>query len=84
MKTELTIALEAETVEQATRYATQRGQELQTLLVDYVKQLAQTKRQLPELPADIQALRGSISLPSGSTTDYKQLVAEEVAKKYDA
>ena len=37
MKTELTIALEAETVEQATRYAAQTGQELRALLIAYVQ-----------------------------------------------
>ncbi len=83
MKTELTIALEAETIEQAARYAAQTGQELPALLVAYVKQLAQQKRPLPELPPDIQALRGSIFLPD-SGVDYKQLVAEEITKKYGA
>ena len=82
MKTELTIALETETVEQASRYARQLGQELPALLIAYVAQLAQHKRPLPELPPELLALRGSISLPAG--TDYKQLVAEELTKKYSA
>lgn len=84
MKTELTIALEAETVEQATRYAAQTGQELRALLIAYVQQLAQQKRPLPELPPEIQALRGSIRLPEPGETDYKQLIEEEMLRKYGA
>ena len=82
MQAQLTIALEAETLEQAARYAAQTGQELPALLVAYVQQLAQRKRPLPELPPEIQALRGSVALPDGA--DYKQVVAEEIAKQYSA
>lgn len=82
MKTKLTIALEAETVEQATRYAAQTGQELRALLIAYVQQLAQQKHPLPELPPEIQALRGTVAIPEG--VDHKQVVAEEMAKKHSA
>ena len=81
MNTELTILLELEIVEQAHAYARQTGQELGTLLADYVAQLARKNRPLPELPPAIQALRGSIFLPPG--VEYKQVLAEELAKKYD-
>ena len=79
MQVQLTIVLESETIEQAVRNTTQAGQELPALLVAYVKQLAQPK---PPLPPEIQALRGTIALPEG--VDYRQVVAEEIAKKYGA
>lgn len=82
MQAHLTIALEAETIEQATRNAAQTGQELPALLIAYVKQLAQSKRPLPQLPPEIQALRGTVFLPEG--LDYRQVVAEEIARKYSA
>lgn len=79
---ELTISLEPEIVEQARVYAKQTGQDLAALLAAYVVELAQKSHRLPALPPDIQALRGSISLPAEA--DYKQVVAEELAKKYAA
>ena len=82
MQVQLTIALEAETIEQTARSAAQTGQELPALLVAYVKQLAHQKRPLPELPPEIQTLRGTVTLPEGA--DYKQVVAEEMAKKHGA
>lgn len=82
MQTQFTIALEAETIEQAARNAAQAGQDLPALLVAYVKQLAQPKRPLPPLPPEIQALRGTVILPEGA--DYRQVVAEEIARKYGA
>lgn len=81
MQAQLTIALEAETIEQAARNAAQTGQELPALLVAYVKQLAQLKRPLPPLPPEIQALRGTVTLPEG--VDYRQVVAEEIVRKYN-
>lgn len=82
MQAQLTIALEADTIEQAARNAAQNGQELPALLVAYVKQLAQPKRPLPPLPPEIQALRGTVALPEGM--DYKKVVAAEIARKYSA
>lgn len=82
MQAQLTIALEADTIEQAARNVAQNGQELPALLIAYVKQLAQPKRPLPPLPPEIQALRGIIALPEGM--DYKQVVAEKITKKYSA
>ena len=81
MQVQLTIVLESETIEQAVRNTTQAGQELPALLVAYVKQ-AQPLPPLLPLPPEIQALRGTIALPEG--VDYRQVVAEEIAKKYGA
>ena len=82
MQAQLIIALEAETIEQAAHNAAQAGQDLPTLLVAYVKQLAHPKRPLPPLPPEIQALRGIVTLPEG--VDYQQVVAEEITRKYSA
>lgn len=82
MQVQLTIVLESETIEQAVRNTTQAGQELPALLVAYVKQLAQPLSPLLPRPPEIQALRGTIALPEG--VDYRQVVAEEIAKKYGA
>ena len=82
MKTELTIALETETLAEATRYAARLGQELPALLTDFVQQLARHKRPLPPLPPEIQALRGTVILDEG--VDYRQITAEEIARKYGA
>lgn len=81
MKAELTIALEADVLEQARAYARRTGQELDALLRAYTEQLARQAQPLPVLPPEIEALRGSIILPPDA--DYKAIVAEELAKKYD-
>lgn len=81
MKAELTIALEAEVLAQARAYARQSGQELDELLRAFTEQLARRSQALPALPPELEALRGSIDLPPEA--DYKALVAEELAKKYE-
>jgi len=82
MNTKLTLTIEKEVIEIAKAYAKEKGQSLSEMVENYFKLITVNRRQIkPEqLSPRIQRLRGIIK--TDEKINYKQILAEELAKKY--
>ncbi len=84
MKTKLTLTLEKHVIEEARKYAREKGQSLSNLVENYFKMLTREKIQIPrkELSPQTRKLRGVLKVEK--EFDYKKVLAEELSKKYEA
>ena len=82
MSTKLTLTLEKEVIETAKEYAKEKGQSLSELVENYFKLITMNRREIKskELSPRIQRLRGIIK--TKENLDYKQILQEELEKKY--
>ncbi len=82
MNTKLTLTIEKEVIEIAKEYAKEKGQSLSEMVENYFKILTSQKRTFNEeqLSPKVQKLRGIIK--AESDTDYKEILTEELSKKY--
>ena len=82
MNTKLTLTIEKEVIQVAKEYAKDKGQSLSDLVENYFKLLTNERRPIKtnELSPRIKRLRGIIK--SDTTLDYKQILSEELLKKY--
>jgi len=82
MSTKLTLTLEKEVIETAKEYAKEKGQSLSELVENYFKLITMSRREIKpkELSPRIQRLRGIIK--TKEKLDYKQILQEELEKKY--
>lgn len=84
MNTKLTLTIEKEVIEQAKKYAKQKGQSLSEMVENYFKLLASEKIKSKEtkLSPKVNRLRGIIK--TDENLDYKKILSEELSKKYEA
>ena len=82
MSTKLTLTLEKEVIQTAKEYAKEKGQSLSELVENYFKLITMNRREIKpkELSPRIQRLRGIIK--TKEKLDYKQILQEELEKKY--
>ena len=82
MNTKLTLTIEKEVIETAKEYAKEKGQSLSGLVENYFKLITRDRREiLPEqLSPKVQRLRGIMAIEQDF--DYKEVLAEELSKKY--
>lgn len=82
MNTKLTLTIEKEVIKTAKEYAREKGQSLSNLVENYLKLLTTDRREIrPEqLSPRVQRLRGILSV--GKDFDYKEVLTEELSKKY--
>lgn len=82
MNTKLTLTIEKEVIETAKEYAKEKGQSLSDLVENYFKLITRDRREiLPEqLSPRIQRLRGIMTIDHDF--DYKEVLTEELLKKY--
>lgn len=82
MNTKLTLTLEKEVIETAKEYAKEKGQSLSEMVENYFKLITVDKRNIKtkQLSPKVQKLRGIIK--TDKNIDYKQILTEELAKKY--
>ena len=82
MNTKLTLTIEKEVIEIAKKYAKEKGQSLSELVENYFKFVAVERIQINEkqLSPKVQKLRGIIE--ANDNLDYKQILTEELSKKY--
>ena len=83
MNTKLTLTIEKEVIQTAKDYAKEKGQSLSELVENYFKMITKEKREIkPEkLSPRVQRLRGIID--AKETLNSKQILTEELSKKYD-
>ncbi len=82
MNTKLTLTIQKEVIQIAKEYAKEKGQSLSELVENYFKLITVNRREIKpeELSPRIRRLRGVIKV-SGKL-DYKQILTEELSKKY--
>ncbi len=82
MSTKLTLTMEKKIIEQAKEYAARNGESLSELVANYFKYLTNySDNELEqELSPLVKKLKGIIKIEGDF--DYKQVLQEELAKKY--
>lgn len=82
MNTKLTLTIEKEVIKIAKEYAKEKGQSLSELVENYFKLITNERRQIKpnELSPRVKRLRGIIK--ADEDLDYKQILTEELLKKY--
>jgi len=83
MNTKLTLTIEKEVIEEAKDYAKEKGQSLSDLVENYLKLLTKETRKIKSenLSPRVSRLRGILKVDKDF--DYKKVLEEEIAKKYD-
>lgn len=83
MSTKLTLTLDKEVIETAKAYAKLKGQSLSEMVENYFKLLTVKGNKLNEnqLSPKVRQLKGIIK--TKEKIDYKHILTEELAKKYD-
>lgn len=82
MNTKLTLTIEKEVIEIAKVYAKDKGQSLSEMVENYFKIVTSGKRKVSEkqLSPKVRKLRGIIK--AENNVDYKEILTEELSKKY--
>jgi len=82
MNTKLTLTIEKEVIEIAKEYAKEKGQSLSEMVENYFKFLTVSRKKIKEkqLSPRVKKLRGIIR--TDKNFDYKQILTEELSKKY--
>ncbi|WP_158859123.1 DUF6364 family protein [Lunatibacter salilacus] len=82
MNTKLTLTIEKEVIEIAKKYAKEKGQSLSELVENYFKFVTAERVKVSEkqLSPKVRKLRGIIK--ANDNLDYKQILTEELSKKY--
>ncbi len=82
MNTKLTLTIEKEVIEIAKEYAKEKGQSLSELVENYFKMITVNRRKVnpKQLSPKVQKLRGI--LETNRNIDHKQILIEELSKKY--
>lgn len=82
MNTKLTLTIEEEVIKLAKEYAKEKGQSLSELVESYFKFVVVDRPKMSEkqLSPKIRKLRGILKVDDNF--DYKQILTEELSKKY--
>lgn len=83
MQQKLTLSIDSELIPLAKKYAKEEGKSVSALVENFFKSIIKDKRNNfseSEILSKIDALTGVIDLEG---RDYKEIVAEEIQKKYD-
>ncbi|MFT4093557.1 MAG: DUF6364 family protein [Niabella sp.] len=82
MNTKLTLTIEKDIIETAKEYAKEKGQSLSEMVENYFKLLTVNRKKMKEkqLSPRVRKLRGIIK--ANDSFDYKQILTEELSKKY--
>lgn len=82
MHTKLTLTIDKEVIEIAKEYAKDKGQSLSEMVENYFKFITTNSVKIKEkqLSPRVRKLRGVIKIDND--VDYKQILTEELSKKY--
>ncbi|MET4081610.1 sulfur relay (sulfurtransferase) DsrC/TusE family protein [Pedobacter sp. UYP30] len=82
MNTKLTLTIEKKVIEVAKVYAKEKGQSLSEMVENYFKFVTLSRNKIKEkqLSPNVRKLRGIIK--ADDKFDYKQILTEELSKKY--
>lgn len=85
MSTKLTLSVDQKIVKEAKKYAKLNGRSLSNIVEEYLKSLLteESEKEAFEISPPVKSLYGSVKLSDDDRTkDYKQIVREEVEKRY--
>lgn len=84
MNTKLTLTIEKEIIKIAKEYAKEKGQSLSEMVENYFKFVTVKRMKIKEkqLSPKVRKLRGIIKVDNNF--DYKQILTEELSRKYGA
>jgi len=82
MNTKLTLTIEKEVIDIAKEYAKEKGQSLSETVENYFKFVTVDRKKIKEkqLSPKVRKLKGIIK--TDDNLDYKQILTEELSKKY--
>ncbi|MDP2187290.1 MAG: DUF6364 family protein [Sphingobacteriaceae bacterium] len=81
MNTKLTLTMDPLIIEQAKKYAKQRGRSLSDLIENYLKAIVMPVEEAKlDLPPTVKALKGAFKLPADF--DYKKAMTDALTEKY--
>lgn len=82
MNTKLTLTIEKEVIEIAKEYAKEKGLSLSEMVENYFKLITVNRRKIKpkQISPRVRKLRGIIN--TNENLDYKQVLTEELSKKY--
>ena len=83
MNTKLTLTVDKSIIEAAKKYAKSNGRSLSNIIEEYLKSFVSDKKNKNdfEISPLVQSLWGSV-YPIPESMSYKEMLAEELAKKY--
>jgi len=83
MNTKLTLTVDKSIIKEAKKYAKTNGRSLSNIIEEYLKSLIQKKEDESEFEISplVQSLWGSVK-PLPKSTNYKEMLEDELAKKY--
>ncbi len=83
MNTKLTLTVDKAIIKAAKEYAKSNGRSLSNIIEEYLKSLVQSKTDNNEFEISplVESLWGSVK-PFPKSMEYKEILAEELAKKY--
>ncbi|TDB64123.1 DUF6364 family protein [Arundinibacter roseus] len=83
MSTKLTLTLEKEVIEKAKEYAHEQKRSLSNLIEEYLRSITEGKEAKDiELTPLVKSLKGSVKIPESGSFDEKQILEDELIKKY--
>ena len=84
MPTKLTLTIDREVIEQAKKYAQTHQRSLSNLIETYLRSIINENQAPPmvELTPMVKSMKGAAKLPEASSFDEKQLLEDELTKKY--
>lgn len=84
MSTKLTLAIDKEVIEMAKAYAKSQQRSLSNLIEEYLKSITGKEKDVGEIELTpiVKSLMGSIKVPDPETFDEKQILEDELMKKY--
>ena len=81
MNTKLTLTIEQDIIDQAKKYAKQKGKSLSAIVENYLKILTKDQEfSEVEITPLVRSLRGAFKSPEGF--DYKKELSQRLSKKY--
>lgn len=83
MNTKLTLTVDKKTIEEAKKYAKSNGKSLSSIIEEYLKSLVHHKNSDHKFEINplVKSLWGSVK-PLPNSMNYKEILEEELAKKY--
>jgi len=83
MNTKLTLTVDKSVIEEAKKYAKSTGRSLSGIVEEYLKSLTHQSEEKDEFEISplVKSLWGSVK-PLPDSKDYKEILEEELAKKY--
>ncbi|MCB9232017.1 MAG: hypothetical protein H6581_10160 [Bacteroidia bacterium] len=84
MKTKLTLTLDPALISKSKLYAKSQGSSLSNIVEEFLLRLTATENQFSEikLTSGVKSLKGSVKVNDQDNFDHKQVLEDELTKKY--